>query len=302
MKKISKKYFSYYIDLWLENKRYVVKESTYCYYNSLIINHVKPFFEKLPCKKINETEINRFVDSIINKNEKMSKKTLKDILIVLRQILKFANIKVEIKLPRVVKKEVKIFSKDEQDKFETSTKVINDSVKFCMYLCLYTGLRIGEICALKWKDIDLKNGLISVSKTIIRVKNMDDKQKSKTKVIISDAKTNNSVRVIPLSKNIISILSEYKSKDDMFLITGTQKYMEPRVYHNKFKKVLKDANIGDYKFHVLRHTFASNCIKKGFDPKTLSEILGHSDIRLTLSLYVHSDIDLKRALMEKLNS
>lgn len=303
MKK-NKKQFNYYIDLWLENKKYTVKESTYCYYYALAENHIRPFFYELTCNQIDEMIISKYINKISLKNEdkniKISKKTLKDILVVLRQIVKLANIKIEIALPRVTKKEVKIFSLEEQLKFEEKTNVCNDSVKFCMYLCLYTGLRIGEVCALKWKDVDLEKGLIFVSKTMIRVKNLSDNKKAKTKVILSDAKTDNSVRIIPLPKKIVHTLKGYKSLDDAFLITGTNKFMEPRLYHNKFKKVLNEIKINDYKFHVLRHTFASNCIRKGFDPKTLSEILGHSDIRLTLSLYVHSDIELKRCMMEKL--
>ncbi len=298
MKK-NKKRFNYYIDLWLENKKYTVKESTYCYYYALVKNHIRPFFNELNCSQIDEMVISKYINNK-DKNTLFSKKTLKDILVVLRQIVKLANIKIEIALPRVTKKEVKILSPEEQLKFEAKTNVSNDSVKFCMYLCLYTGLRIGEVCALKWKDVDLEKGLIFVSKTMIRVKNLGDNKKVKTKVILSDAKTDNSVRIIPLPKKIVNTLKSYKSLDDAFLITGTNKSMEPRLYHNKFKKILKEININDYKFHALRHTFASNCIRKGFDPKTLSEILGHSDIRLTLSLYVHSDIELKRCMMEKL--
>lgn len=299
MKK-NKKKFNYYINLWLENKKYIVKESTYCYYYSLVNNHINPYFNDLICSKINKLVISNYVNSIYIKNKQTSKKTLKDILVVLKQILKLANIKYEVPLPRVVKKEVKIFSVEEQIKFEKNTNVTDDPVKFCMYLCLYTGLRIGEICALKWENIDLEKGIIYVSKTMIRVKNLDKNSKNKTKIILSDAKTSNSVRIIPLPDKIISTLRMYKASSNSFLITGTSKYMEPRLYHNKFKKLLNDIKIGDYKFHTLRHTFASNCIKKGFDPKTLSEILGHSDIRLTLSLYVHSDIELKRSMMEKL--
>ena len=303
MKK-NKKKFNYYVNLWLDEKKYVVKESTYCYYYALVNNHISPFFSKYVCNKINEEVINNFISSISKKrgnfNNVISKKTLKDILVVLKQILKISNINIDIKLPRVPKKEVKIFSSKDQFKFEQVTNVKNDLPRFCMYLCLYTGLRIGEVCALKKEDIDLDKGFIFVSKTIIRIKNLNKDSIMKTKIILSDAKTNNSTRIIPLPKKIISILKSYNLKNNSFLLTGTDKYMDPRVYHNKFKKVLKEINIDNYKFHVLRHTFASNCIKKGFDPKTLSEILGHSDIRLTLSLYVHSDIELKRCLMEKL--
>lgn len=286
--------------MWLENKKHSVKESTYCYYYSLIKNHIIPFFNKVSCKRIDEIIINEYINVIYSKNKKISKKTLKDILVVLRQIIKLANIKVDISLPKVTRKEVKILSYEEQLKFEKSTNVCNDVCKFCMYLCLYTGLRIGEVCALKWKDIDLENRLIYVSKTLIRIKNLNDNSHAKTKVILSDAKTDNSMRVIPIPKKIIYTLKTYKTFDELFLITGTNKYMEPRLLYNKFKKLLKEIGVDNYKFHVLRHTFASNCIKNGFDPKTLSELLGHSDIRLTLSLYVHSDIEFKRCMMEKL--
>ena len=169
-------------------------------------------------------------------------------------------------------------------------------------ICLYTGIRIGELCALKEGDIDLKNKKITIKKTLIRIKNLDNHSDNKTNVIIDNPKSSCSVREIPIPKFIVPILKDVclKKDFDTFLLTGTKRYVETRTYFNKYKKILNDLQLPNYNFHALRHTFATRCIENGCDPKTLSEILGHSSVKITLERYVHPSYDNKIKMMNKL--
>lgn len=170
-------------------------------------------------------------------------------------------------------------------------------------LTLYTGLRIGEICALRRKNIDFEQKTINIENTIIRVKNTDDNAKSKTKVIIDTPKSLSSKRCVPIPYFIFDVFKElvYDLPTEAFILSAnTDKFIEPRTYENNFKSYLKHANVSQINFHSLRHTFATRAIEAGFDVKTLSEILGHSDVGITLNVYVHSSLTLKQLNMQKL--
>ena len=167
-------------------------------------------------------------------------------------------------------------------------------------LSLNTGLRIGEICALKWENIDLKEKNIYVKKTLQRVYDTENK---KTKIIIDKPKTENSIRCIPLNSKIYEELNKIKkgfSEKDFFLTGADGIYIEPRVYQNYYKNMLKSSKVKEYNFHVLRHTFATNCIEVGMDIKSLSEILGHATVDITLNRYVHSSRKMKEKYLEKI--
>ena len=167
-------------------------------------------------------------------------------------------------------------------------------------ICLLTGMRIGEICALKWKNIDLDSKLIYIKQNLQRVYI----GKSKTKIIIDTPKTKNSIRAIPISDKLLNILQQiYENNnfsEDEFFLTGNKKYIEPRYYQKFFKECLKECKIKNYNFHVLRHSFATNCVKIGMDVKSISEILGHSDVKVTLNRYIHSSIDTQKEYLNKL--
>ena len=176
-----------------------------------------------------------------------------------------------------------------------------DFIKLGIYLSLFTGIRIGELCALKWENINLYEKMLYVKKTMQRIQTYDMLQK--TKVIISSPKSACSLREIPLPDFLCNMLKKYKRADDYFLLSGSvQEYVEPRALQYKFKKIIKDCGLTDVNFHALRHTFATRCVEAGFEIKTLSEILGHSSVKITLDRYVHSSMELKRKNMEKLVS
>ena len=297
--KTNKHILNYYIDRWLESIQFLIKVSTYVHYLGITKNHIKPELGNLEIKNINIEVIEKFINRKFKNS--LSNKTIRDIVVVLKQILSYANISFKVKLPKLKKKPIKILSKEEQKCLEK--KILNQDFNssYGIILSLYTGLRIGEICALKWEDINLNKKTIKVSHTMLRI--MDTENFNKTKIILEEPKTENSKREIPINNFLYNILINIKPKDsDTYFLTGTKQYIEPRTYYNHFQKLLCESNIPKYGFHALRHTFATRCIEIGMDPKSLSEILGHSDVKVTLSLYVHPTNYLKSSYLEKLTS
>lgn len=164
-------------------------------------------------------------------------------------------------------------------------------------LSLYTGIRLGEVCGLKWEDIDYETNTMHIYHTVERIQNnYDIRNNSKTKLVLLDAKSVNSDCIIPIPSNLLPYLSKNKTG---FVIKGdVYDYTDPRTLQYFFKKKLRESNLDDINFHALRHTFATRCIESGMDAKTLSEILGHSDVNITLRTYVHSSLEHKRKQME----
>ena len=204
-----------------------------------------------------------------------------------------------INLPRVRTHSLKVFSESDKRKIKAYCMNSENTKDIGIALCLYTGMRIGEICALKWEDIDLNKRIIYVRHTLQRIY-IDKKN---TKIIIDAPKSEKSIRNIPMSNMIYTKLKSMRenfSKDDFFLTGDSKSFMEPRGYQYTFKKMLKECKIAERNFHCLRHTFATDCISVGMDVKSLSEILGHSDVSITLNRYVHSSDKIKKRYLEKL--
>lgn len=166
----------------------------------------------------------------------------------------------------------------------------------CVLLSLYTGLRVGEICGLQWKDIELKKEFLSVTKTVERI----SLGNGKTKVVIEPPKTESSIRKVYIPSFIVVSLKEYKDKPDKYILSGKSKPTEPRALQYRFKRILNKTKIREMSFHSLRHTYATLCIERGMDIKTLSELLGHSDVKITLNTYVHSSDALKKKYVKRL--
>ena len=170
-------------------------------------------------------------------------------------------------------------------------------------ISLFTGIRIGELCALQWKDISIETKTISINKTLQRIQTPNGP--TKTAITISEPKSNCSIREIPIPDILIEflILANSTSNSTLsYVLTNNQKYAEPRTVQNHFKLVISSCHIADANFHALRHTFATRCIEVGFDIKSLSEILGHANVNITLNRYVHPSMDLKKKNMDKLSS
>ena len=172
-----------------------------------------------------------------------------------------------------------------------------DIYKLGIYICLFTGLRLGELCALKWSDLDMNLKLLHVNSTVQRIR-VSDKQ-TKTCLIETPPKSFCSKREIPISDQLYQFLKEFHCQDKNVL--NGKAPMEPRTMQNKFKKYLKLSGIRDTNFHTLRHTFATNCIQMGADVKSVSEVLGHSDVKITLNRYVHPSMETKRSYLNALS-
>ena len=165
---------------------------------------------------------------------------------------------------------------------------------------MFSGLRIGELCALEWGDISLESGTIYIHQNIQRIQIKGNGEK-KTEVVITTPKSQCSIRTIPMPEFLISILREADIERRGYLLTGSKKYLEPRSMENHFHKILDEISMRQVNFHTLRHTFATRCIEVGFDIKSLSEILGHANVNITLNRYVHPSFQLKKENMERLS-
>ena len=295
-----KTYIGYYINSWLNNSKIKNKKSTFSNYQYTINSRIIPKFAKVKKKNISVEMINNYTAELLK--EGLAPKSVKDILIILQQILKNAELNIKVAMPKVPNKEIQILKHNEQRELEIELQKNLDKINIGIYLCLYTGLRIGELCALQWKNIDLANKKLYVKKTLVRIKNPDKDSRHKTIIIIDDPKSSSSIREIPIPDFMISMMKRININitPETFLISGSEKFIETRTYFNKYKKVMKKINLDSYNFHALRHTFATRCIENGCDPKTLSEILGHSSVKITLERYVHPSYENKVIMINQL--
>ena len=307
--------FSTVLDGWLERKRVGLKKSSYVKYFNLINNHIKPSLGQHSLMEINSLVLNAYIAEKSktgkrNANGGLSEKTIKDIITVIKSALRYAKeeglmsdaININYTLPRGKPKDMRVLTKSEQTIFEKYLCSDSDTSKLGVLLCLYTGMRIGEICSLVWGDIFLDERMLKVSRTMQRVQTMDDSKTSKTEVLITEPKSDCSTRTIPLPDCIVERLKTVKPMlPNAYFLTGeTERYIEPRTYQNHFKEYVASSGIKDANFHSTRHTFATRCVELGFEIKSLSEILGHANVNITLNRYVHPSFDLKRDNMNKL--
>lgn len=287
------------MDEWLERAKISCKQSTITNYEYVINSRLKPMFGYYKKKSLKSRDIDSFTLNL--QKEGLENKTIRDILILLQQILKYANIPIVVLLPKLKKKDVQILDKKDLVLFANAFSEGLDGKSFGIYLSLYTGMRIGEVCALQWKDIDLDVNMIFIRKTLVRVKNDEFDIKKKTKVILDEPKSLSSIRSIPIPSFLVANLKRLKGNEYDYLLTGSESFIEPRSYENYYKKYLKSIGIEkNYHFHILRHTFATSCIEKGCDVKALSEILGHASVKITLERYVHPRMESKIQLMNVL--
>ena len=287
---------------WLEYKKNSIKKSTYYNYKFIIEKHLNKTFGEQNVEKIKD--YNQYIQELTSR---LSSKTIRDIICVLKAILKYYEEENDYKLkfkrmniPKLEKKEIKILSPKERIKLEKYCLNDKNLKSLGILLSLNTGLRIGEICALKWENIDLKEKNIYVKRTLQRIYDAENRT---SKIIIDKPKTETSIRCIPINSKIYEELNKLKkgfSNKDFFLTGANEVYIEPRVYQNYYKNLLKNCKIKEYNFHILRHTFATNCIDVGMDIKSLSEILGHATVDITLNRYVHSSRKMKEKYLEKI--
>ena len=298
---------------WLRHIQIEVKQPTYANYLFQVERHIIPYFGNPSLKKLNASMLEAFIqekslNGRLDKKGGLSAKTVHDLSVILSQIIKYAVDKgytdldcdIVTKEPRTKKLDI-LTSVEHQELVQAIMLRLNPNT-LGFLIALYTGVRIGEICALKWQDIDLGDKLIHITKTLQRIKNIE-KTGPKTIIVIGEPKSARSYRDIPIPSFLYEILKQMKGPNKAYVLTGEPlKRFEPRTYQAKFKHYLKEFGIRDIKFHVLRHTFATRAIAQGFELKSLSEILGHANASFTLEKYVHSSIELKKLCMDKLTA
>lgn len=298
--------FNEWLDIWLENQKNKIKESTYVTYYLHIEKHIKGYFKNVELCKIRNIHIQNFIKEMLSNGRLdnkggLSNKTVKELINVIKLSLKEAlknnlidSIYFDYKIP-TVKNTLHILKENDAIKLVQYLKDNPSHINIGILLMITTGIRIGELCALKNSDINLLKKEITINKTLQRI---TDVQNHKTKIIISDAKTQNSMRTIPIPETIIKYL--HNDNQDYYFLTQSMKYMEPRTFRYAFKRKIKKLQLPEVTVHSLRHMFASQCIELGFDYNCLSEILGHSSPTTTMNLYVHSKIEYKRECMNRI--
>ena len=256
---------------------------------------------------IEEADVQAFVLKKLEQG--LSQKTIKDMLIVLKMILKFGaknkwleHNQFDIQYPTERENpQLEVLSRTNQKKIMNYIQAHFTFRNLGVYIWLRSGMRIGEICALTWEDIDVNTGIVSVRRTIQRIYTVEDGVR-KTELLLDTPKTKNSIRDIPISRDLLKILKPIKKvvNNSFFVLTNDAKPTEPRTYRSYYEIFMKELDIPKLKFHGLRHSFATRCIESNCDYKTVSVLLGHSNISTTLNLYVHPNMEQKKKAIEQM--
>lgn len=277
---------------WLNAVVNRVKESTLANYKAKFEKHILPIFGDIPCADLTAGMVNEFINKKLA--DGLSASYVRDIFTVFKAMIKYAqeeyHFKLSLKnvvLPKIEKKQIEKISNIEQKQLVSYLKANMSLTAFGILLSLCMGLRIGELCGLKWSDVDFQNKILHIKRTVQRISATNGNRK--TKIIISNPKSATSFRDIAIPDFLMEYFKMFRNEADFFILSGSDKIIEPRTMQYRYKKMLKYAEIENHNFHKLRHTFATNCAESGFDIKTLSVVLGHSSVNLTLNRYVHPD-------------
>ena len=298
-------------DRWMESRRGILKETTLGKYDSVLKNYILPQYGGRRIDSISEDEVRLWLEDLRLPDNPdvcgISAKSANGVASVLRLVLQYARTYCNIPAPELLdvhikqdKKQIEILSRSEQNLLEEYLLENMDPGNLGIMSSLYTGIRLGEVCALRWGNINQADGLLDVHATMSRIKTKDPAQK--TRIVITPPKSGCSVRQIPIPSCLLELMGLMRMPDECFFLTrNDKKYMDPRTLQNHFQNALKKCGIGPVKFHTLRHTFATRCVELGFDVKSLSEILGHASVTITMNRYVHPTIVMKKDYMNRLS-
>lgn len=323
----SKTKLSDWLNTWLnEYKKSNIRPSTYDSYEYLIRLHIAPTIGHIVLKDLKPEHLQRLYNDKGSSGKAdgtggLSAKTINRIHVVLHASLDQAvknglvirNVSEATTLPKQKKKEIRILSVDEQINFLAA--ITGERLKGAFILALGSGIREGELLALRWKNVNLKAGIIRITESLKRVRNYDADSEVKTKLIFQEPKTEAGKRTIPLPDNVLTELKEHRKRqyeeklragalyedNDLVFCTEIGKVLEPRNFLRTFYCLVKKAEIPHINFHALRHTYATRLLEANEHPKVVQEILGHSDITMTLNTYSHVMPEIKMAAAQKLN-
>ena len=301
---VTEKIFQEVANQWQESKKSIVKHSTMCAYMLVLQTHLVPYFGTMT--KITEADVQQFIIEKLSSG--LAKKTVKDTVSVLKSIVKYGN---KHKIFPFEEWEIKYPTETTAHHLQTLTLyhqrilmryLIDEPTpqNIGILLSICTGMRIGEVCALKWDDIDFNHKIITVKHTVGRIYNCELKL---TEKIYSSPKTQNSYREIPISKQLFQSLKVVRKISNSPFVVGLSTHSkEPRAYRDYFSRLLNRLGIPKITFHGLRHTFATRCIESQCDYKTVSTLLGHSNVATTLNLYVHPNLNQKKRCIERMTN
>ena len=297
---------------WLSAAKVTIKESTYMKYWNLLHSYIIPELGGLEWNALNRCVVENFCAKMLTaggQNRKgLSAKTAADIMSVLRSVAAYAaghgaaeSFNLSSVTIKKEQKEISYLTRKQQDRLYRHLRAELSDRNLGLLICMFTGLRLGEICALRWEDISFSEQTIHVHQTMQRIQTKDDPNR-KTKIVITSPKSGSSVRRIPIPRELLRILYSFRENRTGYVLTGRpDAYVEPRTMERHFDKILRCLGMEHINFHALRHTFATRCVEMDFDVKSLSEILGHANINITLNRYVHPTMELKRRNMQKLS-
>lgn len=295
---------------WLNNYiRVSVKHRTIERYSEIINNNLIPSIGKIELQELTPIILQKFISELLECGNRrtgagLSSSAVNSVITVVQNSLhtaynlRYINDMVgdKLKRPKMVERQVECFSVAEQKKIEQAVMETKKTYMIGVLLCLYTGLRIGELLALEWGDIDFHNGTVMIDKTCHYGKNRDG-QFSR---IVDTPKTETSIRLIPLPKQLIPLLKEHEKIPSKLVISKNGMGISNRTYQRNFESLLKLLDIKHRGFHALRHTFATRALECGMDVKTLSELLGHKSPAVTLKKYAHTFLIHKKEMMNRL--
>ena len=298
--------FSRVAELWKADKKQYVKKSTYAAYCLIIQSHL--ISELGGVEDVTETIVQNLVNRKLESG--LSQKTVRDILVVLKMILRFGakygyweSHQIDVVFPTEREKQiVEVLTLANQRQLMTYVKEHFTFQNLGIFICLNAGLRIGEVCALRWNDIDVSLGVIHVNKTLQRIYMVDGVTRY-TELIEDAPKTKNSIREVPMTRDLLALVRPLKKIvcGDFYVLTNGPTPTEPRTYRVYFNKLQQQLGLPKMRFHGLRHSFATRCIESKCDYKTVSVLLGHSNISTTLNLYVHPNLEQKKKCIDTMN-
>lgn len=294
-------WLTYWLDVLMRSN---IKISTYSTYHSRIQKYISPFLGEKKLTLLKAKDIEEFISYL--KSIDLSSSSIHSIITVLKIAMNRAfrenYILIDpcrnISFKKETMTQIGALTIEEQKKIEQVAFMEKECSP--IILALYTGMRIGEISALKWEDVDFEKEIIYVKKTLYRVSS--EEERGKTKVVFDVPKTHSSIRSIPIAPNLKSYLLVNKERATSdYVVSCKNSYAEPRVINYRFKKVLVKADVKAIRFHALRHTFATRCVENGIDIATLSKLLGHSSIKMTLDTYTDSLWENRKQAMNVLD-
>lgn len=297
---------------WKMTVRYQVKPSTFACYCTIIQKHILPELGKILLPELDNEMLIKFIRKL--QQRELSGNTVRLIMFLIKSMIKTGEEigcvtaeSLRYCMPRARNATTRLMSEEHFRMLLQRLLRARNDFETGLLISLCTGIRVGELCGLKWGDVDFNAGCLQIQRTVSRIQNMEalsEKKISaaKTTLFIGTPKTGTSARDIPLPDFLLSRLRERRHEASFFLLTGTERCMEPRGVQRRFKNLLKKQGIPYVNIHSLRHSFASNWIESGFDTKALSEILGHSSVKITMDIYVHSSMNQKKDYMNRLLS